>query len=284
MRLAAVAIAAAAAGAAGGAQTTPSPTLRPNSRLPIAEIRKHIDRQWVEDAATKGLLDYWVKHSIEPNGFIQENLDQQWKPWGTQREATINGQGRQLRRWRGVRDLEIQGVPGRAHPRHGLPHEDEGSRVRRLLRSRRGGPEGDHREQDGLQQLRPVLPGARRARDQRKEIPRRRDGAVSRDARQDARRSVHRVRVLLARLHDAGGRGGFGGGRGNPADGGRGGRGGPPAPTTAGSPPRQAPGRAGGTAAPAAGGADAPAPAPGGIGARAARDQPAHVRGAARPL
>jgi mannose/cellobiose epimerase-like protein (N-acyl-D-glucosamine 2-epimerase family) len=31
-----------------------------------------------------------------PNGFIQENLDREWKPWGTQREATINGQGRQL--------------------------------------------------------------------------------------------------------------------------------------------------------------------------------------------
>jgi mannose/cellobiose epimerase-like protein (N-acyl-D-glucosamine 2-epimerase family) len=46
--------------------------------------------------ATKGLLDYWVRHSVEANGFIQENLDRQWKPWGTQREASINGQGRQL--------------------------------------------------------------------------------------------------------------------------------------------------------------------------------------------
>jgi len=96
VRVAAVVLAAAAAGAVGGAQTPASNTLRPNSRLPLAEIQKHIDRQWVEDASTKGLLDYWVKHSIEPNGFIQENLDQHWKPWGTQREATINGQGRQL--------------------------------------------------------------------------------------------------------------------------------------------------------------------------------------------
>ena len=51
---------------------------------------------WVHDAATRNLLDYWVKHSVEPNGFIQENLDRQWKPWGTQREASVNGQGRQL--------------------------------------------------------------------------------------------------------------------------------------------------------------------------------------------
>jgi mannose/cellobiose epimerase-like protein (N-acyl-D-glucosamine 2-epimerase family) len=81
--------------AQGATPSTPS-TLKPNSRLPVAEIRKHVDRQWVQDAATRGLLDYWVKNSVEPNGFIQENLDRQWKPWGTQREATVNGQGRQL--------------------------------------------------------------------------------------------------------------------------------------------------------------------------------------------
>jgi mannose/cellobiose epimerase-like protein (N-acyl-D-glucosamine 2-epimerase family) len=77
-------------------QSTSTATLKPKSRLPAAEIRKHVDRQWVQDAATKGLLDYWVRHSVEPNGFIQENLDRQWKPWGTQREASLNGQGRQL--------------------------------------------------------------------------------------------------------------------------------------------------------------------------------------------
>jgi mannose/cellobiose epimerase-like protein (N-acyl-D-glucosamine 2-epimerase family) len=71
-------------------------TVKAKSRLAPAEIRKHVDRQWVQDAATRGLLDYWVRHSVEPNGFIQENLDRQWKPWGTQREATVNGQGRQL--------------------------------------------------------------------------------------------------------------------------------------------------------------------------------------------
>ena len=65
-------------------------------RPPAAEIAKNIDRGWMTKAAVGGLMDYWFKHSVEPNGFIQENLDRQWKPWGTQREASINGQGRQL--------------------------------------------------------------------------------------------------------------------------------------------------------------------------------------------
>lgn len=68
----------------------------PIKRAPLAEIQKNIDRAWVTEAATRGLMDYWFKYSVEPNGFIQENLDRTWKPWGTQREATINGQGRQL--------------------------------------------------------------------------------------------------------------------------------------------------------------------------------------------
>ena len=67
-----------------------------NSRIPLAEIRSHIDREWVKTALVHGLLDYWMKNSVEPNGFIQENLDRQWKPWSTQREASVNGQGRQL--------------------------------------------------------------------------------------------------------------------------------------------------------------------------------------------
>ena len=71
-------------------------TVRPLQRAPISEIRSHIDRTWVKDTLVHGLLDYWLKNSIEPNGFIQEDLDRNWKPWGTQREATINGQGRQL--------------------------------------------------------------------------------------------------------------------------------------------------------------------------------------------
>src|SRR6188474_3468310 len=80
-------------------QTARPPLVAPagaNTRIPEAEIHKHVDRAWFKDALTTGLLDYWVKHSVEPNGFIQENLDRNWKPWGTQREASLNGQGRQL--------------------------------------------------------------------------------------------------------------------------------------------------------------------------------------------
>ena len=46
-----------------------------NTRIPEAEIRKHVDREWVKDALVHGLLDYWMKNSVEPSGFIQENLD-----------------------------------------------------------------------------------------------------------------------------------------------------------------------------------------------------------------
>jgi len=58
-------------------------------------IDQHIDRQWVKKSMLE-LLEHWMTASVEPNGFIQENLDRQWKPWGTEREASLNGQGRQL--------------------------------------------------------------------------------------------------------------------------------------------------------------------------------------------
>lgn len=67
-----------------------------SQRIPAAEIAKHIDREWVKKSLVNGLLDYWVKFSVMPSGFIQENLDRQWKPWGEQREASLNGQGRVL--------------------------------------------------------------------------------------------------------------------------------------------------------------------------------------------
>lgn len=59
-------------------------------------IASHIDRAWVKKALVTDLLDHWLAASVMPNGFIQENLDRQWKPYGTQREASVNGQGRQL--------------------------------------------------------------------------------------------------------------------------------------------------------------------------------------------
>jgi hypothetical protein len=67
-----------------------------NTRIPNWQIQEHISHDWLRDTITHGLMDYWVKNSVAPNGFIQEDMDRQWKHWGTQEEATINGQGRQL--------------------------------------------------------------------------------------------------------------------------------------------------------------------------------------------
>jgi len=67
-----------------------------DTRLPEWQIADHLDRNWLRDMITHGLLDYWVKNSVAPNGFIQEDMDRQWKHWGSQEETTINGQGRQL--------------------------------------------------------------------------------------------------------------------------------------------------------------------------------------------
>jgi cellobiose epimerase len=265
VRFAAVAIAAAGAGAVGGAQTTPASTLRPNSRLPIAEIRKHIDRQWVEEAATKGLLDYWVKHSVEPNGFIQENLDQQWKPWGTQREATINGQGRQLSSMaigyemskskeylagltRGMdflmkmRDSEFGGYYDRVGSDLKVITDNKTgfSSFALFSLAHAGRVTNDKKYLDAAMVL------FREMRDKMRDGPFIGSGSYSRD-----------FMIPVAR-------GGFGGGRGNPAEGGRGGRGGTPAPTAAGSPAAPS---AGPPAPPSAGGAPTPPPA-GGVGAR----------------
>jgi mannobiose 2-epimerase len=63
-------------------------------RAPDDVIRQHIDREWVRKALINDLLDHWLTASVMPSGFIQENLDRQWKPWGSQREASLNGQGR----------------------------------------------------------------------------------------------------------------------------------------------------------------------------------------------
>src|SRR6185437_16310295 len=57
----------------------------------LPEWTNHIDPDWVKETLVGGLLDYWLKASVEPSGFIQENLDREWKPWGTQREASLNG-------------------------------------------------------------------------------------------------------------------------------------------------------------------------------------------------
>ena len=66
------------------------------ARASEAEINKNIDRSWVKKAFLNDMMEHWVTASVMPNGFIQENLDREWKPWGTQREASLNGQGRVL--------------------------------------------------------------------------------------------------------------------------------------------------------------------------------------------
>ena len=86
--------------AAGGATLLPAALAASQvteaKRISDAEIAKHIDRAWVKKSLVTDLLDYWVKASVMPSGFIQENLDRKWEPWGEQREASINGQGRVL--------------------------------------------------------------------------------------------------------------------------------------------------------------------------------------------
>jgi cellobiose epimerase len=78
-------------------QNTQPQSGKPEEKKPASpESANHIDPDWVKDTLVGGLLDYWLKGSVMPNGFIQENLDREWKPWGTQREASLNGQGRQL--------------------------------------------------------------------------------------------------------------------------------------------------------------------------------------------
>lgn len=72
----------------------PRPVNAGPERAPKEVIRQHIDRAWLKKALTQDMLDHWLSASVMPNGFIQENLDREWKPWGTQREATLNGQGR----------------------------------------------------------------------------------------------------------------------------------------------------------------------------------------------
>ncbi len=79
------------------AQAQPSSGSGPKfNRASDAEIKKHIDRAWVTKAFLHDMMDHWLAASVMPSGFIQENLDRQWKPWGTQREASLNGQGRML--------------------------------------------------------------------------------------------------------------------------------------------------------------------------------------------
>jgi mannose/cellobiose epimerase-like protein (N-acyl-D-glucosamine 2-epimerase family) len=43
-----------------------------------------------------GLVSHVVDNAEEPNGYVQLNMDRHWKPYGVQREATVESQGRQM--------------------------------------------------------------------------------------------------------------------------------------------------------------------------------------------
>src|SRR3954452_10552137 len=58
------------------------------NRASQEEIKKNVDREWVKKAFVTDMMDHWLTASVMPSGFIQENLDRQWKPWGDQREAS----------------------------------------------------------------------------------------------------------------------------------------------------------------------------------------------------
>jgi mannobiose 2-epimerase len=81
---------------AGAQNHPPKDSGKKATHAPATEIQQNLDRAWVKKAFLNDMMEHWVAASVTPNGFIQENLDRQWKPWGTQREASLNGQGRVL--------------------------------------------------------------------------------------------------------------------------------------------------------------------------------------------
>ena len=81
---------------AGAQELRPNAAASKMARAPEAEIKQHLDREWLKKAFLNDMMEHWLTASVMPSGFIQENLDREWKPWGTQREASLNGQGRVL--------------------------------------------------------------------------------------------------------------------------------------------------------------------------------------------
>ncbi len=189
---------------------------RSSSGLSAEEIRKQVDRAGDEsgDRRPDGLLEQALGRT---DGFIQENLDRQWKPWGTQREASVNGQGRQLQAWRWptrwpprrgrmaaltrgmdfllkMRDPEFGGYYDRVGPNHEIITDSKTGFSSFALYS--------------------LVEAGRVTR--RSPLPRRGDGVLPGDARQDARRPVRRLgrlpRDFMQRLP-----GGMFGGRTPPA-------------------------------------------------------------------
>jgi mannobiose 2-epimerase len=63
------------------------------TRAPQDVIDKHMEPQWLKQNMLD-LLEHWRAASVTPNGLIQENLDRTWTPSNSQREASIESQGR----------------------------------------------------------------------------------------------------------------------------------------------------------------------------------------------
>ncbi len=157
------------------AQTTqPNQTTQPIvARIPVWQIQEHFSHDWLRDTITHGLVDYWVKYSVAPNGFIQEDLDRQWKHWGTQEEATVNGQGRQLLsmtlvyEMNGEKNKEYLDAMTRAA---GFLLENARPPIRRLLPPRRLGRPRYQDTKNRLSELRSLLAGGRGECDWQQEI------------------------------------------------------------------------------------------------------------------
>jgi mannose/cellobiose epimerase-like protein (N-acyl-D-glucosamine 2-epimerase family) len=85
------------AGISGSAQSPASKTSPRSSsgitRAPQASIDQHMDPQWLKQNMMD-LLSHWRDASATSNGLIQENLDRTWKVSISQREASIENQGR----------------------------------------------------------------------------------------------------------------------------------------------------------------------------------------------
>jgi cellobiose epimerase len=63
----------------------------------VAEIGRHVDRQWFLDNLIRDNLNHWRDAGATPSGFFQINLDREWRePAGEPREATAVSQGRQI--------------------------------------------------------------------------------------------------------------------------------------------------------------------------------------------
>jgi mannose/cellobiose epimerase-like protein (N-acyl-D-glucosamine 2-epimerase family) len=65
------------------------------TRAPQAVIDQHLDAPWLKSSLLD-LVGHVVDNALEPSGYVQLNMDRHWRPYGVQREATVESQGRQL--------------------------------------------------------------------------------------------------------------------------------------------------------------------------------------------